>query len=681
MKRTTLAVLAATTITSLTLRAGSADEVFTSGEHGLWRLRFDDESTLSASDVSTNGVAGASCSEEPIEGGGVRQTYTSDDAVVTIERSPHPGFTDYRATVRILANKTAKYFDFPARLRFDRNTVARFSYPGQSNWGLGMAFNSKFFTTREPKNGKWWMSYGKVRYPNQFADFARLENKDGSSAAVFGVQPRTERAGWDNPVPFVPAETGVGADSTGGWYDHAFGIYLKQGDVWASPVVRIVEGGTLRDNLAAYAEANSIRKHLDEKVGDPALLERLKCAPLYLFGTNAALTKTILDRLPVPTLYHTPIYLKGGFDKEYPDHFPVSRENFGTDEDFRDIIDFAHAKGHLVCPYSNPTWWGDNPKGPTFAEKGEAALLVNLDGTHRHESYNKGKTEGWQVTVRHPDAMEANRKTIARFAGDFPVDFLFQDQVGARGWIYDLNPAARGATDMPESYIAMNEEDSQSVRLFTEDGWDKIAENNIGLCGCNWWIFPFKRGGKPERMIFKEKFPADCWEIEPITLYLAHDKCLFYSHNLGAHVHRPSLLAWTLACGYQMSYVFRNYENDEAERDWYAWLHLLQRLVVSRIAGQPLLAFKHDREPMIALGGDISRASDDGTITARYGDVDVVVNLGDVERTVAGHSLAPYGWWIEAPGLVAGWPAGQDPFVEADSSRFEFTNGTVSQVR
>ena len=655
---------------------------FETGEHGFWRLNFDDESTLSASDIATNGVAGASIAWESIPYG-TRLTFSSDTAIVTVESISGRGFADCRATVRILGEKTAKYFDFPARLRFDRDKVARFSYPGRGNWSPGLAFNGKFFTEKEPSSGK-WMSYAGVRYPSQFADFARVELKDGSSAAVFGVQPRPSPAGWDNPTPFVPAVTGVGSDDIGGWYDHAFGVYLKQGSVWTSPVVRIVKGGSLRDNLAAYADANGIRKTLGEKVGNPELLERLKCAPLWKCDTNAVVTQRILETLPAPTLYHTTRYLKGGFDKEYPDHFPVNRENFGTDDDFRDIIAFARSKGHLVCPYSNPTWWCDHPRSPTFLDKGEAALLVNLDGTHRHETYSGGKVDGWQTTVRHPDAMEANRKTIAAFVSDFPVDFLFQDQVGARDWIYDLNPAAHGATDMPESYIAMNEEDSASVRLFTEDGWDMIAENNIGLCGCNWWIFPFKRGGKPERLLFKEKFPADTWEIEPIMLYLAHDKCLFYSHNLGAFVTRPAILAWTLACGYQTSYILRScYENDETDREWYAWLHLMQRLVVSRIAGQPLVAFKHDRGPMLARGGDSARADDDGTIVSRWGDVDVAVNLGEVERTVAGHALAPYGWWIEAPGLVSGCPAGaaQNPFVETEGSRFEFKDGKVSQVR
>ena len=629
------------------------------GERGLWRICFDDGTSLSARDVSTN---------------------ASDVATVVVEKKDGGSYVDLQATVTINSDKTATDFEFPARIRFDRNEIARFSYPGRGNWGPGLAFNEKFFADKDPKNGK-WRSYAYCKYPSQFADFARVELKDGSSAAVFGMQPRPKRAGWDNDRPFVPVKTGVGADSIGGWYDHVFGVHLKKGDTWKSPVVRIRKGGTLRQNLEEYSRMNGFRRTLLEKVGDRGLLDRLKCAPLYKCEVNAETARRLLDKLPAPTLYHTTTYLKGGFDKEYPDHFPVNRKLFGTEEDLLDVIGMARAKGHLFMPYTNPTWWCDHPRGPTFVEKGEAPLLVNRDGSHRHETYSNGKVDGWQVTVRHPDVREANRKTLARFAGEFSVDLVFQDQVGARDWIYDMNPAARGATDMPESYIAMDEEDSASVRLMAEDGWDHVAENNVGLCGCNWWVFPFVQRNRSPRPHFKDKFPADCWEIEPITLYLFHDKCLFYSHNLGAFVTSPSILAWSLAFGYQMSYEKRRYEEDEAERDWYDWIHLVQRLVVSRIAGQKLMEFRHDRSALLERGGNPARRDDDGTIVARYGDVKVSVNLGDVARTVEGRSLAPYGWWIAAPGLVSGCPAGQNPFVETDGSRFEYRNGRVSKVK
>ena len=94
--------------------------------------------------------------------------------------------------------------------------------------------------------------------------------------------------------------------------------------------------------------------------------------------------------------------------------------------------------------------------------------------------------------------------------------------------------------------------------------------------------------------------------------------------------------------------------------------------IVSRIALKPVVAFTHDRAPLLALPGDPSRESDDGVVTAKYGDVSVAVNLGDVPRTVAGKRLAAYGWWITAPGLVAAKLEGETPYVEAEGRRWEY---------
>ena len=51
----------------------------------------------------------------------------------------------------------------------------------------------------------------------------------------------------------------------------------------------------------------------------------------------------------------------------------------------------------------------------------------------------------WTVCHWHPAVQAANRETVPQFTKDFPVDVLFQDQVGARGTKWDTNPAAPGA--------------------------------------------------------------------------------------------------------------------------------------------------------------------------------------------------------------------------------------------
>ncbi len=506
-------------------------------------------------------------------------------------------------------------------------------------------------------------------YPPLFADFAQLMTTDGGSVALYGVQPRPQHEPWQNPAPFIPGETGVGANDDGGWFFHAFAAYAKSHATVKTPRVRLRLGATLDAALADYAAANTLTVPLTEKITRPGALETFKRAPLlHIHGTAAKLKKT-LAACPVPTLYHPSDYLKGGFDKEYPDHLPP-RASYGTAEELADLFRFARARGHLVSPYTNPTWWCDHPRGPSFIAAGEAPLAIGLDGRHYHEQYYKN--DGWTITFWHPDVQKANRKTVREFTQDYPVDMLFQDQCGARRWRWDFNPASPSPMAYTEGLISMNEEDSRIVPLGTEDGWDHVANRQAVLCGCSWRVVPLE--GLPVwRTQFKDDIPAHTWRIEPVALRLFHDKALFFMHDLGAFVKNDRTLAWMFALGYNLSLNgAAGFEVTESFT-WYEWLHVLQSKVVSRIAGQPLKAYHHDRAPLFARTDLPSFADtrDDGVVTAQWGDVSVAVNLGDLPRTVAGKRLAPYGWWVEGPGLRAGHLDGAYAFVEAEGHRWE----------
>ena len=108
----------------------------------------------------------------------------------------------------------------------------------------------------------------------------------------------------------------------------------------------------------------------------------------------------LIPRLPSPAILHLVGYLHGGFDRQYPDHLPPN-PTYGTGEQFAGVLAQAHQAGDLVMPYTNTTWWCDNPKGPTFEAVGDAPLLVRLDGQHNHEVYGPGSS-GWTLSPFHP---------------------------------------------------------------------------------------------------------------------------------------------------------------------------------------------------------------------------------------------------------------------------------------
>ena len=512
-------------------------------------------------------------------------------------------------------------------------------------------------------------------YPPLFADFAMLTTRDGYGVALYGVQPRPPHEPWRNPVPFVPGETGVGGDDRGGWFVHAFAVFAKAGETVRTPRVRLRLGTSLDAALADYAEANVLTVPLAEKVRNPAALEALRRAPLLKVIGSAATVRASSEHWPVPTLYHLSNYLKGGFDKEYPDHLPPNAA-YGTREEMAELFRALRARGHLVSPYTNPTWWCDHPRGPSFVAAGEAALSVGLDGKAYHERY--AKNDGWTVTFWHPDVQRANRETVRQFTQEMPVDILFQDQCGARMWRWDFNPASPSPMAYAEGILSMNEEDARVVPLGTEDGWDQVVNRQTAVCGCAWRVVPTERR-PPWRDQYKDVLPPETWRIEPVNLRLFHDKALFYMHDLGAFVTNGRVLAWMFALGYNLSLSgdAAMFAADTPRFAWYEWLHVLQSQVVSRIVGQPLRRYRHDRAPLFATPGNPARESDDGIVMAQWGDVHTAVNLGDVARTVEGRKLAPYGWWIEAPGLRSGHLDGKRAFVEASGSRWVYDGDSM----
>jgi len=492
-------------------------------------------------------------------------------------------------------------------------------------------------------------------YPPLFADFFHLDAA-GGSLAVYRVEPRTWEpwAGRKSAEAiFVPGRLAFGGDEQGGWCERALGTYVKPGHQWQTPPVRLAAGKPALDNLDDYCQANAITRPLREKLA-PELFDKFRRAVLVKYQGTAREQIESLDRLPVPTLIHFTDYLKGGFDKEYPDHLPPHPQ-YGTPAELRQFFDRAHALGHLMMPYTNPTWWCDHPRGPTFQREGEAPLLRGLDGKPSYERY--GRNDGWTITFWHPAVEAANRLTRRQFTDEYPVDILLQDQCGARSWKYDLNPASPTPYAYTEGMLSMIEEDAQLVPLSTEDGFDRVVNAEVQLCGFTFALVPGRN--PPWARAMKSVYPPSTWELFPVAQIIAHDKAAMVHHDLGKFVvDRPSL-SWTLGLGFSMSYVVRARSLAEpGPREWLKWLDRLQKSVCARYVGESVRGFEHRQ-------GEAPE-SDDGLIRATYGPVSVTANLGPNVRTCpfdgacecptdgTGPVLPGYGFWAVAPGMIAG---------------------------
>lgn len=489
-------------------------------------------------------------------------------------------------------------------------------------------------------------------YPSLFCDFVQHEGTDGSTTAIYAVR---------NKRPFVPGKLACGGDEQGGWIDHGFVTWIRPGETWTSPTVRIRRGGDLQANVDAYVRDNGLVRTLSDKAGDR--LDDFKKALFFKLDGSANELRQAIPRLERPTMVHVSRYLHGGFDRQYPDHLPPAA-SFGTGGEFRSLLDELHAAGHYFCPYTNPTWWCDDPKGPTFLAEGEDAIAIGRDGRRCRCSYGPGAT-GYAISFFHPAVIRANLRTRQQFQDNYPCDWLFQDECGARHMAYDFNPAAPSPVAYLDGLIGMLDGDSAKLPLVTEEGWDQVANRETALCGLHWRTIPLSEKSRPMQELVKASLPPHLWTYENLAQRMMHDKCLFLLHDLGAFVHEPRSLAWTLALGYHLSVRMGAAElgKDSARTRWYRWLAELQRRVVSRMDGGRVVSFSHDRGPLLARGGDPRDRLDDGIVRAQYGDVRLLVNLGNVPRTVDGRQLAPYGWFIEAPGLEAAALEGANPRI------------------
>ncbi len=506
-----------------------------------------------------------------------------------------------------------------------------------------------------------WYSSETSQYPSATADFIHLQLR-GGALAVFGVQPlefdlQALRQHPDRLL--VPAELRVGGAVEGGFFHHGWHAAIEPGKSWRSPVLRFRPGPTVEAALSRYADMLGLDRKLAAKLPAKTLTKLGKAVLVRLGGGTAGEQIAALDLLPSGSLVHFTEYLRGGFDKQYPDHLPP-RAAWGTMADLERFYRRGHELGHLMMPYTNTSWWCIGPKGPTFEREGEAPLARRRDGSLIKERY--AFNEGYRVCFWHPAVRAADRRVCREMTQDLPSDLLFQDQVGARGWSWDYNPAAPNPTAWISGLPAMAAEDAARVPLATENGYDRVAQFESMLCGMAWGIVP--SGGRQENRRNIRRFADGDWSVFPILGFLAHDKAVFTLHDLGHFVLTPEQLAWTVGLGFSMSYRCSGGSLEApANRRWLFWLDAVQKSACAAYTGKRLEAFEtvrnpagKQRMPAILISryeGGVRVAANTGTAALRLSDVSTTVQAAGLSPA-PGIELPGPGFLAEGPGFRAG---------------------------
>lgn len=580
--------------------------------HGPWVLRFSDGTWLDGQNFSPTNASRKFTYAWDAGAATLTMTYTATGAyacVVTLTLVAGEGSTvDTTLTITNQSGLTVELLAFPVQLSFKRSEIEAVYVP----YIEGMKLLPGYFDGYE-----FWSSY-----PGQmFADFAYTDLTSGSFA-VYSLQ--------DPQGTLKPSDWSILRDDSyaGGVrkYHHDHTLALGPGQQWTSPVSVLNIGATLPAAMADYwtRSGHAEMPTLAEKLG-PARFDALAHAVLLkrdlLQGSwTFSSFQSYLVNLPAGNLLHLVSFWPVGFDENYPDYLPP-HASLGTLGQLQNLVNAARASGHLVMPYTNPTWW-DN-QSPTLASLGTGIVARNRSGGLISETYG-GSHSGYVVSPYHPAVIARQDQTRTEFSTTVPCDFLFEDQVGARGQTYDGNAAAPEPMAYNQGLVDVAARSAQSLPIMTEGGFDRLAWVETGFCnshrvGWHWW-------------------PVSTYRAFPLAQLWAHRNLYFSTHNLAGTTMTNDLAALTyhVSMGYSLSY-----DLGSADLSWLRVVDRFQKRLVAPLVGTGMVAFE-----LLATDGQTRTTFGDGTA--------ITANATGAPLTQGAHVISAGGFLAENEGAVSG---------------------------
>ena len=183
-------------ITSVVDKTKGADSIWRSGGPGLWGIKFEDTSEITASQFSADSADRKFRYEIDKEKGVLRLVYLSAEVELTVNATPGKNGVDLRAQVKPTA-KTIFDLSLPARLVFAADSVQRVITTFAAA-GTGVALKSGFFQRQSAASSYGWAA--KLKGPQNYAALvgAPLQQRPDDDPRV-AIKTTSEAAAWFPP--------------------------------------------------------------------------------------------------------------------------------------------------------------------------------------------------------------------------------------------------------------------------------------------------------------------------------------------------------------------------------------------------------------------------------------------------------------------------------------------------
>lgn len=523
------------------------------------------------------------------------QAYRSDDQVTLrwtkskistkVELKLHAEFgLGMRITVKNDSPETITEILFPAGVSIDQRKYEELIVGDH----IGVALNMD----------RWFEQGGSlgdgIPYPCAHADILVAGGKDKQPSLGFAC-PHTEE--FLTPSAVLYGKTG---DHIGS-FSHRFIVWIPRGKTWTSPYIYAFNAKDVFDAFATYRKMLGLdkAKTLQEKWGknfdaaSKSVVLKYECA--WYGGKTIREFANMTKDLPSPLIYQPVEYWPVRFDDHYPDYFPIN-ENLGTNEDFRKMIETAHARGDLVMPFFSPAHWSIG--SPSTEKVGEQ--VAARDENNQPYMYDGRPNYGlnYYVTGWNKHVTDKAAENLRDFR-EFGCDAAFADIVGNMNKPFDLNPASPNPRAFFAGMIHLGDVMAKEQLTLTTEGGNDVHSRNFA--GMFQFFLKVKYKFIPNRPWQEGDGYAEGWlnqpgktnvvRLFPMNTAIASGLSMIYSHNLGAPIIEQEMLNDCLAMG--MGLYLRYEDVDKGHMDWLNYLHYLQQEIVRHYFGQPMTGFEY----------------------------------------------------------------------------------------